>query len=426
MKIDKQLQHAVTLQQDGRTDEALAYCKELSENVTNDFRLHFLLGMLYHQQNEIDAAISHYLTATESNPDLDSAFYNLGVLYFSHGNFLHAAESYQKAAILNPTDPDIFFNLALSLKNAGQPDEARKRYEQVLTLTPTDPDTHYNLGVLLRESGQETEAMDSFEKAIICDPKYVAAHNNLGYLYHKAGQSKKALAAYRKVVELNPDHHSARHMVAALSGTTTDSSPLGYVKELFDQFSNDFDEALQDKLEYNTPKQLQKALDTVEPERMFTKGLDMGCGTGLSGVTFADRVDTFTGMDLSAGMLEKAKEKKIYSELHEKDIIGFLQKNSELFDLFIAADVFVYLGDLAEVFTLVKKRAAAGACFLFSTEKCSSQFKLQPSGRYAHSVSYIEELANHYGFLMQLCQPANLRKEKGEWIEGLLFMLQIP
>ncbi len=426
MKIDDQLKHALALQQQGQIDEAAFCCRELTENAPDDFRAHFLLAMLSQQQEDVDSAISHYLAATKLNPELASAFYNLGVLYFSQGNFLQAADSYQKAAILSPADPDIFFNLALSHKNAGQLDEAKKRYEQVLSLTPTDPDTHYNLGVLYRESGEEAQAMESFEKAIICDPDYIAAHNNLGYLYHKAGQPEKALAAYQKVVELNPDHQSARHMVAALSGTTTDNSPLAYVKELFDQFSDSFDEDLQDKLEYNTPTQLRKALDAVQPERMFSKGLDMGCGTGLSGVTFADRVSVFTGMDLSAGMLEKAREKKIYSELSENDIVGFLDSNSELFDLFIAADVFVYLGDLKEIFTLVKKRAATGACFLFSTEKCDVHYKLQPSGRYAHSENYIKEVAASCGFSIKLCQPANLRKEKGEWIKGLLFMLHIP
>ena len=426
MMLEEHIQHTIALQQEGRIDEALDRCKELTANNSGDFRLHFLLAMLYQQQHNIAAAIRHYQTATQLNPDLPSAFYNLGVLYFSQDNFLQAAESYQEAALLSPDDPDIFFNLALSLKNAGQWEEAQKKYEQVLSLTPTDPDTHYNLGVLFRESGQEGEAIESFEKTIICDPQYLAAHNNLGYLYHKTGQPQKALAAYRKVVELDPDHHSARHMIAALSGTTTNSSPLAYVKDLFDQFSDNFDEALQDKLAYNTPNQLRKVLDEIEPETRFSRGLDMGCGTGLSGVTFADRVGTFIGMDLSPGMLAKAAEKKIYCELHENDIVNFLQNSSELFDLFIAADVFVYLGDLKEIFQLIKKRAASDACFLFSTEKCASHFTLQPSGRYAHSENYIKEIADSCGFSTQLCQAANLRKEKKEWIEGLLFLLHIP
>lgn len=53
-----------------------------------------------------------------------------------------------------------------------------------------------------------------------------------------------------------------------------------------------------------------------------------------------------------------------------RDIREFLTETRELYDLFIAIDVFAYLGDLQDIFQAVRKRALPGAIFLFSTESC--------------------------------------------------------
>lgn len=46
--------------------------------------------------------------------------------------------------------------------------------------------------------------------------------------------------------------------------------------------------------------------------------LDMGCGTGLVGVYLKERgFNNIVGVDASAGMLEKARTKSVYTELHE-------------------------------------------------------------------------------------------------------------
>ena len=46
--------------------------------------------------------------------------------------------------------------------------------------------------------------------------------------------------------------------------------------------------------------------------------LDMGCGTGLVGQYLLERgFKNVVGVDASAGMLERAREKNSYTELHE-------------------------------------------------------------------------------------------------------------
>jgi predicted TPR repeat methyltransferase len=183
---------------------------------------------------------------------------------------------------------------------------------------------------------------------------------------------------------------------------------------------------MQENLSYTTPTQLRALADeTLSGEKMFQNGLDLGCGTGLSGEAFKDRVKRLTGVDLSPVMLRQAAEKGIYAALHEEELVDFLQHSKEKFDLILAADVFVYLGDLQPLFRQIKIHATPQALFLFSSEATEEDFILQASGRYAHSEKYIRNVAQETGFTVVKKRAANIRKEKGEWIRGNLYLLSV-
>ena len=102
-----------------------------------------------------------------------------------------------------------------------------------------------------------------------------------------------------------------------------------------------------------------------------------------------------------------------------------LNKTREKYDLFIAADVFVYLGDLNAVFQAVQKHSTEDAYFLFSVENCPKDYVLRPSGRYAHSPAHIQSLAAKHRMSVEFSQSCGLRKEKGQWVMGDLYVLKL-
>ena len=59
------------------------------------------------------------------------------------------------------------------------------------------------------------------------------------------------------------------------------------------------------------------------------------------------------GVDLSKSMIEQAERKNIYDRLIVSDINAYLAKTSLDFDCVMAADVFIYLGDLSKTFQLI-------------------------------------------------------------------------
>ena len=123
-------------------------------------------------------------------------------------------------------------------------------------------------------------------------------------------------------------------------------------------------------------------------------------------------------------MLKEARCKNIYDKLTKRDIVDYLTIESLDFNYFVATDVFVYLGDLSEIFKLIKSRNKSAGRLVFSTEDTDREgFFLEKSGRYSHSRSYIQRLCEEFNY--QLChfENQNLRKDREDYIGGGLYVL---
>lgn len=425
MDIDKLFTETREHHGAGHFSEAVAGYEQLLAHEPGNAQFCYLLAMLYFEQDNFFQAQQWFSKTAKLAPEATPAHYNLGVIAFEQGKSEEAINCYEKAAALDPTDTDTLFNLALALKQAGRLSQAKEIYLRILELAPQESDTLYNLGVLSKDMGEHDQAIRYFEQTLKQQKDHLQALNNLGYLYHRQQQPHKAISTYKQLIAQNYNSSAAQHMLAALSGTSTVTAPVDYVRDVFDQFSDHYEESLVDKLEYRTPAMLRDMLQRNGNTSPLQHGLDMGCGTGLSGEAFHSLCPSLIGLDLSPKMLALAAKKEIYQELFEEDIVTFLQQQYHYFNLFIAADVFVYIGDLSDIFTQIQSSASQEAVFLFSTEQTKDEgFELKSSGRYGHSREYIAELTKTHDFTIIESQPANIRKERGEWIAGNLWMLQ--
>jgi len=153
--------------------------------------------------------------------------------------------------------------------------------------------------------------------------------------------------------------------------------------------------------------------------------LDLGCGTGLSGAVFHALATDLVGIDLSPKMIERARTRGIYQQLMVGNVVSATAGLDRCFDLILAADVFVYLGDLAAVFAVARETLLAGGWFAFSVELGDGDaYRLQGAGRYAHAPAYIHTLAAQHGFVILAEQPTVLRKDYGHDIKGVLWVLK--
>jgi len=236
-----------------------------------------------------------------------------------------------------------------------------------------------------------------------------------------------------------------------------DRCPEEYIISLYSAFACNFDQLLVEKLNYETPKKLRLLVAEVQ-NRMNTTSwccADLGCGTGISSLAFGDCVNQLVGIDLSPEMIQKAREKGCYDKLIFGDLetifYDFKGSQTNPFDLIIACNVFVYIGDLFSVFHSVRKKMHKDGLFAFSTEflkekhgmnnsvkkmhkdglfAFSTEFLKEKHGmnkpfiaRFAHKKSYIEELAKATGFVIKAMRKAIIRKNQGENVYGLLVVL---
>ena len=155
--------------------------------------------------------------------------------------------------------------------------------------------------------------------------------------------------------------------------------------------------------------------------------LDLGCGTGLCGPLLGPLTDRLEGVDLSPTMLERAHAGGTYDALVQSDLVTHLRGTAQRHDLVVAADVFIYVGDLMAVLVGVRRVLDAGGLFVFSIEStdAAAGMVLLPSLRYAHSERYVRMCAQAHGFVVVEVRPTVLREEQQRPIDAMIVSLRL-
>jgi len=231
------------------------------------------------------------------------------------------------------------------------------------------------------------------------------------------------VGAYRDWLDREPDNPVPRHMLAACGGEAAPPrADDAYVRDVFDRFAESFDEQLLKNLDYRAPQILVDALDGVlgVPAHALDV-LDAGCGTGLCGPLIRPHARRLDGVDLSGGMLEKARLRGGYDELVVAELTAYLQSRPEAWDIVLSADTLVYFGDLAEVLAAAHAALRAGGWMAFTLEAlddAAGRSELSSSGRYRHARSYVEQTLGAAGFVEVRMAASALRKEVGKPVAG--------
>ena len=286
-------------------------------------------------------------------------------------------------------------------------------------------DRRFAYAAMLRETGDHTGAAEVVTQALEIAPDWAEGRFALADALDAAGDSTRAIAAYRAYLASDPaDSMGAAVRLALLAATPPPPAlPDAYVKRLFDEYAPRFDAALTERLGYRAPERLSAVL--AAEGRRFACLLDLGCGTGLAGVAVRSLTDRLVGVDLSPGMIAEAHRKAIYDDLTVAEMVRYLARGSDTCDAVIAADVLVYVGDLAAVFIAVAARLSDGGVFAFTVQRGDGDgFTLGAEHRYSHSRAYVTSTAVAASFdIMQISDDV-FRQEKGKDVPGLLAVLR--
>ncbi|MBF0127148.1 MAG: methyltransferase domain-containing protein, partial [Magnetococcales bacterium] len=152
--------------------------------------------------------------------------------------------------------------------------------------------------------------------------------------------------------------------------------------------------------------------------------LDAGCGTGMVGGLLRDRAAGLDGVDLSADMLEKAREKGLYDRLHLGDLLLFMTDHPATYDVVVSAATLIHFGDLSRLFLAVARTLRPGGCFVFTLfpdegDPEGDGVVINPlegferGGCYAHGRGHVVRTATGAGLVV-----AGLAREIHEYVQG--------
>ena len=316
--------------------------------------------------------------------------------------------------------------LVRALRQAGELPGALSAAREANALNPNVAEAALVLGETLSALSHLPAAIAEFQRALRLDPNLSAARFALGSAWFEAGEAEKALDEFAR---LPPDSvpQLAERISAARAMRDRPRSDPGYVRHLFDQFSADYDLRMREHLAYRAPEILRELADLVMPGASGLEALDLGCGTGLAGEIFQDMVSAIDGIDLSPAMIEKARSLALYRNLEVGDIETKLHADGGSYDLVLAADTLVYLGDLSVTLAGVARRLKPRGMFVFTVEESQGgDFELGPKRRWRHSKTYIRSTAAATGLEVLGLVNCSPRSEAGVPVEGLAVALARP
>ena len=336
---------------------------------------------------------------------------------------------FEKALELNSNFVDALNNLGLVQHKLGKLDKAVRTYKKVVAI-----DSNYALEsnnkilsvIYLFSHGDIQEALEILNDLVEKNPKDALLFNMLGGCLASIGQNEMAIANYQKALEFEPKYAIPRHMLNSLTGYTSKEPPKQYVKNLFDDYAHRFNDALVNNLQYSLPFIIKELiLESNSEKSQYKNVIDLGCGTGLAGKDLKDISTNLIGIDISQNMVFEAKKLNIYDTLIVGDIVEKLNAFHDKFDLLVALDVLIYIGDVQSIFRAVYNSCNQDSLFIFSVEtQDEGGYSLLKSSRYAHSDEYIMDQTAGL-FKLVNSENVKLRKEGESWIQGKVYVFHL-
>lgn len=288
-------------------------------------------------------------------------------------------------------------------------------------------DRRYEMAVAYLREGDFEAAEDLLRQGIELAPSWPPLHFYLAEALRNQQRIADAQKSFEAYLALDPADTMGAGIKLALIGATAapDTMPPAYVAGLFDQYAPRFEHSLVEKLGYQTPELIHRAVMDAQQDKPINAILDLGCGTGLAAALFVAKAESITGVDISSGMIAQARGRNIYSTLHVAGLFDFLERTGGTYDLVLSADVFVYVGALDHIFALVSGHLSQDGLFAFSVQTPDdhqTSWTLGQDHRYAHSRTYIESCLKQSAIELVSCQDIDLRRDGDRIIRGQIYL----
>lgn len=386
----------------------------------------FYLGVLLLESQKLDQAEQAFNDVLTDNGEHVQALTNLGVIALKRDNGQLAIDYFTKALGFDNQHQDARNNLAATFIHHDRFENALMHYDVLLQQEPHNIEYLYNAGVAQMALGHLQEATDHFETLLSLQDYHFATLNNLAAIQIRLGERNQAITLLKRALAANPNDEASSFMLHALTGQEKNPKASStYISNLFNNYALYYDQHLQGALKYNIPQQVGRLLHRLDGhKKSYT--IDLGCGTGLCGIVLREISEHLIGIDISAKMLAQAKNKEIYDQLIESELIRFLEHDKQCYQLAVAADVLPYFGELDRLFAAVRHHLSSEGLFVFTHEISETQpWQLQESARFSHHTDYIKSLCKQLDFEIIEQEIIVARQQYEQPLEVMLYAVKV-
>lgn len=387
---------------------------------------HFYLGTLALDNNELEEAHAAFQTVLVQNKEHIEALINLGVIALKRDQGQIAIDYFTKALAFDNDHLTARHNLAATFIHHDRFENALAHYEILLERAPEEPEYLYNAGVAQMALGHLAKAQKLFE-TLLTIQQHVAGIVNLAAIHIRQEHHAIAIPLLQQAARLQPDDETIHFMLQALTQEQVQANACPrYVSNLFNNYASYYDSHMQTSLNYKLPQQIGRLLHQLCPHPL-SRALDLGCGTGLCGSVLREMSAYVVGVDIAPKMLTEARRKEVYDELHEADLLDFLENSSDCYNLAIAADVLPYLGELVNFFTRIQKKLTCEGILLFTHEiSHNAPWQLQSNARFQHHPDYVEIAFSSANLICLHRETVFGRTQANQPVEMMLYALKRP
>jgi tetratricopeptide (TPR) repeat protein len=190
--------------------------------------VHHMLGVIYHQLGEFEAAQRAFEKALEINPRYVEAALNLAIVCNDLGQYERARQIYDDAVsrvrsnqLRDPSGDEpldsytrgkvanLHAAVADGYLSVRRPNDAAAEYRRALSLCPTFVDLRLKLAHALREANDLEGSLAEYRIAVQHAPAYVPARVSLGTALYAGGKLDEAVAQWEEVLRMDPSHRTA-------------------------------------------------------------------------------------------------------------------------------------------------------------------------------------------------------------------------
>lgn len=198
----------------GELDAAIAEYQASLTIAPNDADTCAAMGLALAAKGDTESAMNYYKAALNLNPDHVPARAKLAALLLSQGNLDHAIVQFEQTLARRPDHVVALNGLGLAYAGQHRYADAIDALRRGIAIAPDDPSLHSDLALVLAQEGQRDDAYRHFDEAVRLDPGDPEAHNNLAIILAELGRYDEAVTHFEKALALNPTFEAARTNLA--------------------------------------------------------------------------------------------------------------------------------------------------------------------------------------------------------------------